>query len=105
MTPDGSSPDSSTPDGATHQPVGTDLHRWVARLVSELELDPDVVDVEAVLDLAREAANAVARPAVPLTAYLVGCAVGAGTGDRAAFDRVSAQVSELVRVWTREAQA
>jgi hypothetical protein len=101
MTRDGSTAD----DGGTHQPVGSDLHRWVATLVDGLGLDPDAVDVEAVLDLAREVATAVARPAVPLTAYLVGCAVGAGTGDQAAFERVSAKVGELVRVWTSEVEA
>ena len=90
-------------DAGGRKPVGSDLYRWVALLVEELGIDPDVVDVEAVLDLAREAADGVARPAVPLTAYLVGCAVGASGGDRAAFDATAARVTELARGWSGDA--
>lgn len=93
---------SNGPPGG-HQPVGSDLHRWVARLVEEFDVDPDAVDVEAVLDVAREAANGVARPAVPLTAYLVGYAVGARTGDRATFEQVAARVTTLARDWPASA--
>jgi molybdopterin-guanine dinucleotide biosynthesis protein A len=82
-----------------HQPVGSDLHRWVATLVDELGVDPDAMDLEAVLDLARETAHGVARPAVPLTAFMVGHAVAREGGDRAAFDRVSAKVTALAREW------
>jgi hypothetical protein len=35
-------------------------------------------DVDRVLDLARDAAHSVARPAAPLTTYLLGVAVGQG---------------------------
>jgi len=83
--------------------VGSDLYRWVAQLVEELGIDPDAVDVDAVLDLAREAADGVGRPAVPLTAYLVGCAVGASSGDRAAFEATASRVTGLARAWTADA--
>ncbi|KGM14062.1 molybdopterin-guanine dinucleotide biosynthesis protein MobA [Cellulomonas bogoriensis 69B4 = DSM 16987] len=79
--------------------MGGDLYRWVAHLADELGVHPDAVDVEAVLDLARETAHGVARPAVPLTSYLTGIAVGAGAGDREAFDRVSAHVNRLLEQW------
>lgn len=87
---------------AGHEPVGSDLHRWVSRLVEELGVRPDAVDVEAVLDLARDAASGVARPAVPLTSYLVGYAVGAGRGDAAEFARLSERVTALARAWHEE---
>lgn len=84
---------------STHEPVGPELHRWVATLVEELDVDAGAVDVEAVLDLAREAASGVARPAVPLTGFLVGYAVARRGGDRAAFEQVNARVTALAREW------
>lgn len=57
----------------------TALDDWTARLTAALGLTDLDVDVAAVLDLARDAAHGVARPAAPLTAYLVGVAVGRGT--------------------------
>jgi hypothetical protein len=59
------------------------LEEWMTLVRAELALDgPGVADLGAVqkviLDLARDAAHGVARPAAPLTAYLVGVAVGQG---------------------------
>lgn len=60
----------------------TDLDSWVEALEAELGLPPGTVDVGAVLDLARDAAHAVARPAAPVTTYAVGFAAGlAAAGD------------------------
>ena len=82
--------------------AGSDLHRWVVGTAADLGVDPDALDVEMLLDLAREVANGVARPAVPLTSFLVGYATGAGGGDRAAFERATARAAELVRLWSAE---
>lgn len=54
------------------------LEEWTAAICADLGLDPGVADTRTVLDLAREAAHAIDRPAAPLTAYLVGVAVGRG---------------------------
>jgi hypothetical protein len=59
------------------------LEDWMTTVRSELALDGEgVADLGAVqkviLDLARDAAHGVARPAAPLTAYLIGVAVGRG---------------------------
>lgn len=79
-----------------------DVHAWVARLAAELGVDPDLVDVEAVLDLARETAHGVARPAVPLTGFFLGYAVAAGARDRAEVERVAARITDLARAWAGE---
>ena len=50
---------------------------WVAAVRDALGVT-DEVDVDLVLDLAREAAHAVARPAAPVTTYLLGLAVARG---------------------------
>jgi hypothetical protein len=55
------------------------LDDWTTEACAALGLDRDTVDTTAILDLARDVAHTVARPAAPLTAYLVGVAVGRGT--------------------------
>ena len=55
----------------------------------ELNLSPEQQTL--VLDLAREAAHGVARPAAPLTTFLAGYALGAEGG----LDRLAALVAEI----------
>lgn len=54
------------------------LAEWTGRACAELGIDPGALDRDAVLDLARDVAHEVARPAAPLTAFLLGVAVGRG---------------------------
>lgn len=53
-----------------------DLHTWLDALCAELGVDPADVDASAVLDLARDAAHQVLRPAAPLSAFVAGYAAG-----------------------------
>lgn len=76
----------------------SELEDWTAALARELGIEPEY-DVRALLEVAREAAQNVARPVAPLTTFLVGFAAGAQGGDRAAVDRASAAASELARGW------
>ena len=69
------------------------LEDWIAAVRDELHVEP--VDTEPVLDLARDVAHGVARPAAPLTAYLLGLAVGGGADPRAA----AAAVTALANAW------
>ncbi|MBT2502864.1 DUF6457 domain-containing protein [Curtobacterium sp. ISL-83] len=55
-----------------------ELDTWAAELQTALGIDDLVVDVDSVVNLARDAARGVARPAAPLTAYISGVAVGRG---------------------------
>jgi molybdopterin-guanine dinucleotide biosynthesis protein A len=83
------------------EPVsGSDLHRWVLTLAQDLGVDPSVIDVDVLLDLSRDVAHGITRPAVPLTAFLIGYAVAADGGDKAALDRAVARTVELTRDWT-----
>ena len=54
------------------------LDEWTQRTCAALALPADALDQALVLDLARDVAHRVARPAAPLTAYLAGVAVGRG---------------------------
>ena len=66
------------------------MDQWTAAVCADLGLDASDADFRAVLDLARDVAHGVARPAAPLTAYLVGVAVGRGLTLPDATGRVSA---------------
>lgn len=73
------------------------LYRWLQSLAAELEMSEQVpIDEEMVhilLDLARDAAHTVARPAAPLTTFLAGVAVGRG----ADLESVAAQATGLIQ--------
>ncbi|WP_103546807.1 NTP transferase domain-containing protein, partial [Streptomyces sp. B226SN101] len=67
---------------------GAVLDEWMTSVKNELGIDLDV-DTGLLLDLARDAAHGVARPAAPLTTFLVGYAAarasaGAGPEEAAA---------------------
>ncbi len=70
------------------------LDDWADAVAAELGL-PGRPDVRLVLDLARDAAHGVERPAAPLTTYLAGMAV-AGGADPA---DVAARLSALATGW------
>jgi hypothetical protein len=75
------------------------LEEWTAAVRNGLGLDPGPLstpETRAVLDLARDVAHAVDRPAAPLTAYLLGVAVGRGLTLPDASDRVRALAAD----WT-----
>lgn len=69
------------------------LEDWITEVKQELGLDL-VVDTAELLDLTKVVAHSVARPAAPLTAFLVGYAAaqaGGGADEvRAAGERVTA---------------
>jgi hypothetical protein len=69
------------------------LEQWTAAVCADLDIDAGMVDMKAVLDLAREVAHNVDRPAAPLTAYLVGVAVGRGLAPAEAMRRVMARAA------------
>lgn len=76
------------------------LEDWLAAASTELGLDPDDVPIAKVLDIARDVARGVARPAAPLTTFLVGLAVGRGAAG--SFDDASATVTNLASNWANE---
>jgi hypothetical protein len=66
------------------------LEEWMGTVRANLGIPADAIDMKVVLDLARDVAHGVARPAAPLTAYLVGVAVGRGLPLQEAAGRVQA---------------
>jgi len=66
------------------------LDEWVAAACDQLGIEPGEVPTSLVLDLARDVAHHTLRPAAPVTAYLLGVAVGRGTDPREAASRLTA---------------
>jgi Domain of unknown function (DUF6457) len=66
------------------------LDEWIAVASRDLGLEPSDVRTQLVLDLARDVAHQVARPAAPVTAYLLGLAVGRGADPAEAAARLTA---------------
>lgn len=71
------------------------LEEWTTLACGELGIDPAAMDTGVVLDLARDVARGVARPAAPLTAFLLGVAVGQGQ----ALDEASARLTRLAQAF------
>ncbi|WP_199433391.1 DUF6457 domain-containing protein [Qaidamihabitans albus] len=74
-----------------------DLREWTSILCSDLGLDPDHVDHGLILAMARDAGRVVAKPAAPITVYLVGMAVANGLSPAEAAQRLG----ELTQRWPR----
>lgn len=66
------------------------LNEWADLVGAELDLpeNPDKADIDRILALARDAAHSVARPAAPLTTFLLGIAVGRGADMVETADRL-----------------
>lgn len=96
--------DVDTPEDLGHariraQEEGTEMDHWLAAVREALGLEVDL-DVDSVLDVARDAAHNVERPAAPLTTYLLGAAVARGADPAAA----AATVSRLAGEWAARSQ-
>ena len=73
------------------------LEDWVTAV--RQELDVPEVDVTIVLDLARDVAHGVARPAAPLTTFLVGVAAGRIGADATRMRDLAERVATMARDW------
>lgn len=66
------------------------LNEWTEAACAELGLDAVDANVKLVLDLARDVAHSVVRPGAPVSAYLLGLAVGRGADPADAAARLTA---------------
>ncbi|MBT2386167.1 NTP transferase domain-containing protein [Streptomyces sp. ISL-11] len=83
---------------------GSVLDEWISAAKAELGIDLDV-DTTALLDLARDAAHGVARPAAPLTTFLVGYAAAQRGGGAEAVAEATRKAVALAQRWAEEAAA
>ncbi len=80
------------------------LDEWISAAKDELGIDLDV-DTGLLLDLARDAAHGVARPAAPLTTFLVGYAAGRAGGGPEEVAEATRKAVALALRWAEEAKA
>ena len=71
------------------------LDKWLAAAGAELGVDPAEIPTHEVLDVARDVAHGVLRPGAPVTAYLMGLAVGRGADP----SEVAARLSAMALGW------
>lgn len=73
------------------------LQQWLAQVSEALGLEDVDAPVDPLLDVSRDVAHGVTRPAVPITMYLLGYAAGqrgSVADSQADFGRLSALVQE-----------
>jgi hypothetical protein len=84
------------------------LDTWLREAAAALEATPGdaaVLSEDAVkvlLDLARDAAHGVARPAAPLATFVLGLALGASGGGMDDLRRLAGRLTELADAWEAE---
>lgn len=83
------------PETPRHLPPEA-LDGWMKKISELLGIDEEV-DIGAVLDLTRDVAHDVARPAAPLTTFALGLALGRLPADEfgAKFDEFQAKLTRL----------
>ncbi len=92
-TPDDVQRARSRPRARLDEEVGI-MDEWVREVCRVLGVTDDI-DVAAILDVAKDVAHNVQRPAAPVTAYLLGVAVGRGMSP----EEAAATASELAAQW------
>ena len=78
------------------------LDAWLTALADRLQLNPADVPVGDLLDVARDVAHNVARPAAPLSTFLIGLAAAKNGGTGAAIEAACAAAIELALDWAPE---
>jgi Domain of unknown function (DUF6457) len=79
---------------------GTEPHKdcaldaWIAELAAALDIDPQVIDRNLVLEISR-GTHRVARAAAPLTIFLIGMAAGQNGGSADAVNQAAATAKRL----------
>lgn len=74
------------------------LHDWIDELCDVLDVEAEI-DESLILDVARDAAHSVERPAAPLTTYLLGYAAGVQGAGAEGVERLAARAQALAEKW------
>lgn len=96
---DSDSAETVAQPGHTYNPGGVTLHDWIDELCDALELEDAEVDEGLILDLARDAAHEVERPAAPITTFLVGYAAGLRGGAVEDIELLAGRAQALAEKW------
>lgn len=75
------------------------IQAWVEHLCATLGVDPSAVELRAILDMTRDVAHHVDRPAAPVSAFIVGLAAAAEGGSPEAVRAACEKGAEAARGW------
>lgn len=78
------------------------LHDWIDELCDALDIELDV-DESLILDVAREAAHNVERPAAPVSTFLLGYAAAHSNADPDELERLASAAMGLAQRWDKSA--
>lgn len=78
------------------------LDAWAASLRELFGLDADEIPVGLILDLARDVATGVARPAAPLSAFVAGLVAGRSDGSPEDVRRIVAEITSRAAGWRQD---
>ena len=78
------------------------LHDWIDELCDALDVEIDL-DEALVLDVAKDVAHNVERPAAPISAFLLGYAAARSNGDPDEVERLAAAATDLALRWDKTA--
>ncbi|BDZ37447.1 DUF6457 domain-containing protein [Microbacterium suwonense] len=81
-----------------HLPPET-LDHWAGALREHFDLSADDVPIALILDLAKDVANGVARPAAPFSAFVAGLVAGRQGGSPDDIRSAVADVTKLAGDW------
>ena len=73
------------------------MKEWVEAVQKELGLNTQL-DIDSILEVARDAAHTVERPAAPITTFLLGVAVA----NRADLHSASDKIAALAKRWPKK---
>jgi hypothetical protein len=74
------------------------LHDWIDELQDALDIEIEL-DEGLILDVARQAAHRVQRPAAPISTFLLGYAAALAEGDVEKVEELAGRVLALAESW------
>ena len=76
------------------------LHDWIDELCDALDVEIDL-DEALILDVAKDAAHNVERPAAPITTFLLGYAAARSNANPEEVERLAAAATDLALRWDK----
>jgi hypothetical protein len=84
--------------GTKDHPGRVNLHDWIDELCDALDIETEL-DEALVLDLARDVAHGVERPAAPLSTFLLGYAAAVHGASPETVEELAGRASALAEKW------
>lgn len=78
------------------------LDAWAEALRELFGLDADDIPIPLILDMARDVAVGVARPAAPLSAFVAGLAAGRSGGSAEQVHRAVSEITSIAKGWREQ---